>query len=570
MDKRSIIGFVLIMAILVLWQMWFMPTSKPPVAPATTDTTAIAQDSPSGKTNTLPAWGDSTGGSQAVIGEQTAIDTIPVEPEQLVKVETDDVIVTLSSYGGIIKSIKLKHYFVQDGADGDSLVELLTPLEKNPYGAPGVLTLGDEDKILPINNAPFKIEGGDIALTKGNDPAIVSFIYSDQATGGMIRKDYTFSPEKYQIKFRLTVENPKVFGFDDKLTVGWMNPNWPTEKELKRDLEKFAGFYSMGGEVVENKSLKDGKLDLIASGESQWVANRSKYFTNVILTVDTMGSEILVTGRQAKVSDYENKLQDWRQFGVGLTFDLRGSSFSNDFLIYAGPLDYYQLENIGYNLGQLVDMGWKVFRPFAIGILWIFVQMYKFLFNYGIVIIVFSLIMKAVFWPLTRKSSMSMMKMKDLQPKLQEIKDKYTKDPAKLQMETMKVYKEYGVNPFSSCLPLIIQLPIFWALFSVLNNSIEFRAAELAFWITDLSQRDSTWVLPILMGIAMFFQQIMTITDPKQKMIAYIMPAVFIFIFGSMPAGLVLYWTIFSIVGIGEQLLIKKHLDEEKRAKAAF
>jgi YidC/Oxa1 family membrane protein insertase len=557
------------MVILITWSWWGKLFSPEQTAPPQEiqDTTAYSDTLPvteEAKTPQLPAITEPEPETREAV-----ITAEPAAPERTVNIETDDMIVTMSSYGGVIKSIKLKHYFVENGADGDSLVELLAPAERNPWNVPGAITLGDEETVLPVNEAAFDVSGRSAVIGEGDQPKIVSFTYTDSASGGMIRKDYTFFPEKYQIKLRIAVDNAQAFGFDDRITVGWLVPNWPSEKDLKNDLGQFAGFYSMGGESVENKNVKEVNSQPIRTGASQWVANRSKYFTNAIITQDEMGSEILIEGNQSQLIDYENKNHEWKQFGVGITFDIEGNSFANDFLLYTGPLDYYRLEKIGYGLGRLVDMGWKVFRPFAIGILWVFVMLHKILFNYGVVIIVFSLVMKVVFWPLTRKSSTSMMKMKELQPKMQEIKEKFSKDPQKLNAETMKLYKEYGVNPFGSCLPLLIQLPIFWALFSVLRNSIELRAADFVFWIKDLSQKDPTWVLPILMGLAMFFQQKMTITDPKQKMMAYIMPVVFVFIFGGMPSGLVLYWTIFSVVGVFEQLLIKRSLEEEKRAQAS-
>jgi YidC/Oxa1 family membrane protein insertase len=275
---------------------------------------------------------------------------------------------------------------------------------------------------------------------------------------------------------------------------------------------------------------------------------------------------VMVVGSHQKINDKYGKIQDWNKFGVAMAFDLHGNSFTNDFVIYAGPIDYFRLQKMGYNLGKIVEMGWSPFRPFAIAILWIFVQLHKVLFNYGAVIIIFSFIIKLIFWPLTHKSSRSMYKMKELQPKLAELQAKHKNDPAKLNTETMKMYKEFGVNPFSSCLPLLIQMPIFWAIFSVLKNSIELRAANLAFWITDLSQKDQFYILPVVMGISMFIQQKLTITDPKQKMMIYMMPVIFTILFAQWPSGLVLYWTTFNVIGIFEQLKVKSIVEAEKRA----
>jgi len=572
MDKKSLIGFLLIMVVLILWPMWnkiFKNDEQPastPIEQTSPESTATTQASPE-TTAQAPAQVTTTTPQQQMKPSPGPVDTLTSMAEKLVTVETDNIIAVMSSRGGVIKSLKLKHYNLENG-ESDSLVEMLAGNSQNPWPVNGALTIGDETTVLPLNNMTFTPSSESFTLKKGDEPKVLSFTYTDPS-GASVRKDFTFNPRTYQIKFRLTVDNPKALGLNEKLTVGWLVPELPSDKNLKEDLSKFAGFYSMGGEVVENKSLKEGKLELIASGKSDWVANRSKYFTNAMITEKEPGSEVMILGSQANLVDHEGKNQEWKKFGMGLTFDLKGDKFSNDFLIYSGPLDYFRLEKIGFNLGQLVDMGWKVFRPFAIGILWIFIQMHKVLFNYGLVIIIFSIVMKLVFWPLTRKSSTSMMKMREIQPKLQEIKEKFGKDPKRLNEETMKMYKEYGVNPFGSCLPILVQLPIFWALFSVLRNSIELRAADFVFWITDLSQKDPTWVLPVLMGLAMFFQQKMTINDPKQKMMAYIMPVVFVFIFGSMPSGLVLYWTIFSVIGIFEQLVIKRRLDEEKRLAAS-
>jgi len=366
-------------------------------------------------------------------------------------------------------------------------------------------------------------------------------------------------------------ENPVDVLILDKATIGYAGNAPKTGGILwvlapEDDLDKFAAFSNMAGEVEEYKNLDKGKLHRVLTGSNRWVAVRSKYFTNVIISDDLQGAEILIVGDEASITDIKGKPYKWKKFGAGMTFKLNGGSCSNDFTIYTGPLDYQRLQNLGYNLGKLVDMGWSLFRPFAIAILWIFIQFHKVLFNYGLVIIIFSVLMKMVFWPLTRKSAASMHKMKELQPRIQEIKAKYKDDPQKLNTETMKLYKEYGVNPFGSCLPLLIQMPIFISMWAVLRNSIELRAAEFVFWIRDLSQKDQFYILPIIMGISMFIQQKLTITDPKQKMMVYLMPVFFTIFFAGLPSGLILYWTVFNIAGIFEQLSIKRKLEAEKKA----
>ncbi len=558
MDKKSIIGFVLILLILLLWPKWSKLINPPPEQPPAEHTTGAVEAETTAKE--MPDELQAARFEKASSSAMPVMDE-PVVPEKLIHIETESFTATLSSYGGLLKSLALKEYFTGNGHNGDSLVEMIGAPETSPWQAPGALTLGVEDSLYFINRAPFEVDGYDLTLFKGDESQTISFFYSGP-DGASVRKDYTFSPDGYGFKLRLSVNKPGLLGFTDQLTLGWLTPVLATEKDYKEDLGKFAGFYFKGNEVIENK---DVDVEEPISGECKWVALRSKYFTNIIIADNIPGSDALIVGKKSSVYDREGKQHEWKKFGAGLTFDIEGEYFTNDLTIYSGPLDYFCLQGIGYKLGQLVDMGFWLFRPFSIGALWIFIQLHKALFNYGLVIIIFSIIMKVVFWPLTRKSSASMMRMKDLQPKIQEMKAKYKNEPQKLNVETMKIYKEYGVNPFGSCLPLLVQLPVFWAMFSVLRNSIELRAAGFVFWITDLSQKDPYYILAILMALAMFIQQKMTITDPKQKMMIYIMPAVFLFIFGGMPSGLVLYWTMFSVIGIFEQILVKRKLEEEKK-----
>jgi YidC/Oxa1 family membrane protein insertase len=166
--------------------------------------------------------------------------------------------------------------------------------------------------------------------------------------------------------------------------------------------------------------------------------------------------------------------------------------------------------------------------------------------------------MKVIFYPLTSRSLKSMKKMQELQPKLKALQEKYKKEPQKMQSEIMKLWKENKVNPMSGCLLMLPQLPIFFALFTVFRNTILLRGSEFAFWMNDLSQPDQTMILPIIMAGTMFLQQKMTMQDPKQKMLVYVLPIVFFFLFKGFPTGLVLYWTMFNVLSVLETILIRK------------
>jgi YidC/Oxa1 family membrane protein insertase len=552
MDKKTIIGFVLLVAIMMMWPLWNKLFYKqPPPAPVQT----VAQDTTQHK-----AVIDTSFAAAPAESISAAIELPkPDQPEKLVRVENDNFIAIFSSYGGLLKSLELKKYTTLSGNERIP-VQLVGANKADPFKAVGALTLGRDDSLSPINNLPFNVEGGDILLAKNDSPKSLVFTYAGPDNSS-IRKEYVIKATGYDFKLNLNIEKPKAFGFRDKVTVGWLTPMVPTEIDLNDDLGKFSAFYGMGTEVIEQKQIEKGAYRQINTGDTRWIANRSKYFTNIVIAGKDEAGEVLVKGVQDNILNSSGKQFQWRQFGLGMSFILSGESFSNDFTIYTGPLDYFTLQGIGFNLGKLLDMGWSVFRPFAIAILWVFIKLHGILFNYGFVIILFAVIIKVIFWPLTRKSTMAMMKMKELTPKMAELKAKFKDDPGKLNAETMKLYKEFGVNPFSSCLPMLIQLPIFWALFSVMKNTIELRGAPLAFWITDLSIKDPYYILPIIMGVFMFIQQKMTITDPKQKMMVYMMPVIFTFLFAGWPAGLVLYWTVFNIASVFEQMIIKRGME---------
>ncbi len=402
----------------------------------------------------------------------------------------------------------------------------------------------------------------------------MTFTYT-ASNGAIVTKTYTFHYDDYLFDLNIDIKDPVKLNLAQGVTVGWFSPLEPSEYDISQDRGKLGGFFDMGGEFDYFNKLKGDTLKEIVTGPIDWVATRTKYFTAIVIAKDEPGREVVVLGGRVAHLNPKGGNAPWEAFGVGLTYDNPSADAHYAFNVYTGPLDYDRLNKMDKGLSSLVDFGWKYFRPFAIAILWFFTNLHKFIPNYGLVIIFFSIIMKVIFWPLSFKSAKSMYKMKEIQPKLQEIKEKYKNDPAKLNTETMKAYKEFGVNPFGSCLPMLIQLPIFWALYSVLSNTIELRGANFMFWITDLSQPDPSGkiiplgigILPIIMGIAMFFQQKMTVTDPKQKMMVYLMPILFTYLFSKWASGLVLYWTVFSVLGIVEQWLVQRHIKAEQEAK---
>jgi YidC/Oxa1 family membrane protein insertase len=247
-----------------------------------------------------------------------------------------------------------------------------------------------------------------------------------------------------------------------------------------------------------------------------------------------------------------------------------GSEKSWDFMVYYGPRDLKVLEPLGHGLAAAVDFGWfdVIAKPMLIALNFF----YDLIPNYGIAIIIVTILIKLLFWPLTRKSYKSMKEMQKLQPQVAKVREKYKDDKQRQQQEIMQLYKTYKVNPMGGCLPMVVQIPVFIAFYKVLGSAIELRHAPFMLWINDLSAPDRLFpqlgipwvegipVLTLLMGASMFIQQKMTPTtgDPTQAKMMMLMPVVFTFMFISFPSGLVLYWLVNNLLSIGQQTFVNK------------
>jgi len=332
-----------------------------------------------------------------------------------------------------------------------------------------------------------------------------------------------------------------------------------TEKNLKDELFYYKAYVYQGDELSSEKLRKHKTLDEKYRGQTNWVGTRNKYFLTAIIPVDNaIGAHLGGT--------YES---DTPKFDVSIKQQVNSS---NSFTLYLGPLEYKSVSSLGVNLEQSMSMGWSLIRPISRGVLAALVAMHKFIPNYGVVLIIFSILIKIIVYPLTKKSYQSMKAMSTLQPKIKALKEKYAKDPQKLNKATMRLYKEEGVNPMGGCLPMLIQMPLLFALFQVFRSTIELRGQPFILWITDLSAPDTLLeiggfpinILPLLMAVSMFIQQKMNPTSMgagagQQKSMMYFMNIFFIFIFYRLPSGLNLYYTLFNVLTILQQKYLTPH-----------
>ncbi len=481
----------------------------------------------------------------------TAVTVEALPPEKVVHVLTPLYDLQFTTHGGGMNQIiLLKYHYLQDG---------------------GVILAESEHKIVPnftanddsfsANTVAFDCNATDFELYQGEEPRTITFTY-DNGEGGRIIKSYTIHPDRYAIDFDLTVEGIETFGFERDYDVVWGITPPPTEKNIKDDYGYFK-VVGMMDDFVDLASFDDGRMSENIPGRTLWAGLRTKYFAAVIIAKNRDGDGLIARGTERKETIDGNSVKT-RELTAAMAMSIPSSgNISDTFTVYAGPIHYKTLKKYGVGLEELTSLGWVIIKPFSIAIIWLLPKIYSVIPNYGVVVLIFALLIKIIIYPLSRKQTIAMTKLKDLQPKMKKLQERYKSDPQRLNKEMMKLYKEAGANPLSGCLPLLPQMPLFFALFTVFKTTIEFRGASFAWWITDLSVRDPYFILPIIMVVTMFFQQKMTMTDPKNKMMIYLMPLFFGWLFMNFPAGLVLYWTGFNILSLLETVFIRKKQMEQ-------
>ncbi|MDK9699587.1 MAG: membrane protein insertase YidC [bacterium] len=306
-----------------------------------------------------------------------------------------------------------------------------------------------------------------------------------------------------------------------------------------------------------------------ASGTTQWVAQRSKYFVVAVSpkkpgTAVEMSSEIGLN-------------PTWKTQRILVTVPTTAmAEFSTR--VYWGPLKNSYVGAFAPKLDLIMNWGWAIIRPFSKAVLWTLTFLYQFVPNYGIVILLFTILIKVILWPLTAKQFRSMKEMQIIQPIMQEMREKYKDNPKKMQEEMFKIYAEYKVNPAAGCLPMLLQMPVLYSLFIVFRSTIELRGAPFMLWIQDLSQPEALFILPfsiplygvnvallpILMGVTQFYMGKQTASnDPNQKIMLYMMPVMMAVFFNSLPSGLVLYYFYYNLATIVQQHYIKGTTDKK-------
>ena len=517
---------------------------------------------------------------QPVLTKRAPIDTGAI---RIYTIETDLYKATISSEGGgTIKSFILKNYEMRK--DGDTtLVQLINGNRKSPLLISYISIDGDSIEL----NQNFKLDYvGMEPVSKGyfsvsgDNSITMSFVLTNQ-NSVLVKKTFIFHGNKYTIDLETDLT-----GIQNDLATDFYELSWDgglsyTESFLKDDIYYSKAYAYSGGEF-EDLNIKSGKRGQSkpAEGSTRWTAIRTKYFAASFIP-ENPGLGYKLTGEGIPLN--EKGFQ--KIFTMHLMLPLNSPSQTT---IFIGPLDYSIIKGLSVHLEHIMTFGFKLIQPISKGILWTFIKLNTLIPNYGWVLIIFSILVKIVLSPLTSKSTRSMKEMQNLKPKIDALKDKYQNDPQKINTATMKLYKEHGVNPMGGCLPLLLQMPIFIALFSIFRSTIELRHAPFILWITDLSAPDTIFtlpftipiygqyvnVLPLIMALTTILQQKLTTAtasgNPQQKMMMYFMPIMMFFIFNQFPSGLNLYYTLFNILSILQQKYLPPKPKPKKVKKTAL
>ncbi len=510
---RMVIGFALVVAILLVWQAWFKPQPRTPVrraAPVAESVRAMPEES-------------------AVVSEEPVPVLKPLwpeassPPETTVVLENEVMRLELSSIGGTVRSCWLKHYRAE-----------LVPPAAALLGSELALAAG----VCPLGSAPMRTTVGDSS---------VSFaLRLDSVT---LTKTYSLGPD-YVLSYRVETEGPVVgLTLDASAGIAF------TEKNM-REATAHYHFCSHSGRKLVQVHAGRLKRPRAEAGPADWVALKSKYFV------------LAVVSREGTFDSTYARADSSGRVGFSVVRHDKAGSF----MVYLGPIEYDRLRSYHLGFEGMVGLGWT--KPVALAMLWFLRLLHSLLRNWGAAIIVFSVLMKAAFYPLTRTQTRQMRQMQLLSPKLNELKVKYKNDPQRLNQETMQLYRLYKINPMSGCLPLLVQLPVFWALYAVLRNSIELRGAGLGLWLKDLSEPDMLFghlpvglpmvggsavgLLPVLMGVSFIAQNLLTSADKRNWALTVIFPVFITLIFLNMPSGLQLYWFIYNVLSIAESMIALK------------
>ncbi|HEX2449664.1 MAG TPA: membrane protein insertase YidC [Gemmatimonadales bacterium] len=539
MERRVVWAIILMMVIAIAPAILV----KKPARPAGRGTGAVGRDSvPTAPRPSAPRPGGT--------------DAEPSGPPSAGAVLADTVVVSsplyrygVSTRGGRFVSATLPRYQTMErGKTGP--VQLL-PEDSQLLG----LTLVNGRDSVDLGHWNFR--PSTTALSVQGRPATLRLDGEEGAYGAEL--EYTFVPDEYRVDVRGRVRG---VGPNGGLLLVGMGPRLAqTEADSVENLRDLALVTSQGGtQRTSFTDLEAGKPKTM-SGPFEWAAIKSKYFVTAVLGFDSAGGRIAGVTATPPTNAGEKPTRADVRLSIPVGPD---GAFS--YSLYAGPMEYERLRRIGHDFDDVNPYGWPGFRTlirfFAIPTRWLLVWMHDSLgLAYGVVLVVFGILVRLILWPLNQKAMRASMQMQAVQPLMKELQDRHKDDPQRLQQEMFKLYKEHNVNPFGGCWPMLLPMPVLFALFFVLQNSIELRGTSFL-WLPDLSRPDPIYIIPLVMGVSMFaltkVGQLGMEPNPQMKMMLYLMPAMMTVLFVNFPSGLNLYYAVSNIASVPQQWLLAR------------
>jgi YidC/Oxa1 family membrane protein insertase len=549
-NLRLILIFALAFVLLLLYQAWMKDYGAPPgPQPAQTSSVEAPPADPGGEA--VPSAPAVTPETPPLPSDQPASGAADTTPA-VVRVRTDVLDLEISTRGGDLKSLLLRDYPVSPDAP-DTKFQLLKPSPPNLFVAQSGL-LGSDPATAPTHEARFRADRAEYTLEEGERQLTVTLHWS-HPSGVEVAKHYLFRRGSYLIEVRHEVTNRSGKPWSGR-TYSQLQRTPPPEDSGSTFIYTFTGAAIYSPEEKYEKlsfdDMQDAKLDQDVKGG--WISMIQHYFLAAWIppaeTVQHFYTNVLSGGRYVV-----------GMYSPPLTI-ADGESHSFDERIFAGPKLQDDLAQVAPGLELTVDYGWLT--VLSQPLFWLLEKLHDLLGNWGWAIIFLTILIKLAFYKLSEASYKSMANMRRMAPRLQALKDRYGSDKQRLNQAMMDLYKKEKINPLGGCLPVLVQIPVFIALYWVLLESVELRQAPFILWMDNLSAPDPYFILPLLMGISMFIQQKLNPApvDPMQAKIMMTLPIVFTVFFAFFPAGLVLYWVVNNILSIAQQWYITHKIEQ--------
>ena len=552
MDYRRLIPLLVFsFSLIMLWEAWTQHNRPAQTVPPVT----TAQQADPNASGTIPTPSTALATSSAVPPVSGGTQTASTQNVPNLVVTTDLLRAEISAQGGDIVRLELKNYKQKD--QKDQVFILLDNGQHNFYNAQTGLIGTD----LPTHKTLFNLPAGELALQEGENTLEVRLEAPEQ-NGITVSRILTFHRGSYLVDVKYEIHNAGGEAITPHAYFQFVRDSKPAETVEGFGVHTYTGpaFYTDAEKYrkIDFSDIEKNKAALPAAATDGWAAMVQHYF---------VGAWLPEAGVQREF--FARKLGS-DMYSAGIIVPVAtippGQTGTTDTRLYLGPQDQEKLKSIAPKLELVVDYGWLTI--IAAPLFWVLSWFYGLTGNWGWAIVLVTITIKLIFFPLSAASYKSMAKMRVLAPRLQRLKEMYGDDKAKMQQEMMSLYRTEKINPLGGCLPILVQIPVFISLYWVLLNSVEMRQAPWIWWIQDLSAKDPYFILPIIMGLSMIVQTKLNPTppDPIQAKVMMAMPIVFSIMFLWFPSGLVLYWVVNNLLSIAQQWQITRMIESGKTA----